>query len=238
MKEFQPARAAILYQLRHVKAARFSELMKPTHLESDVFKFHIRALKDQGFIVKDTDGYYELTATGKEQANNLNQSGLQSLRQPKISVLIVATQTNAAGDIEYLVQQRKRQPFYGYWGCISGPAQWGEDFEVTAQAELAKQCGITDANCLVVSFCRQQDYLDDTILLEDKMFVIIRATIASALPDVWHWPGGATQWMSVTQLKAQPKVFSNSWNVIKRLDAKQSFAAFFKHTSQYTAPEY
>jgi len=47
--------------------------MKPTELQSDAFKFYARRLRELGYVEKDGDGNYTLTAKGKEFANNLDE---------------------------------------------------------------------------------------------------------------------------------------------------------------------
>ncbi len=216
MKALHKVRADILYMLRHQQTARFSELMKQSSLESDTFKFHVRALQEQGYIQKVPQGGYELTPIGKEAANNLDESGLHGLRQPKLSLHIVLSRISQEGETMYLVQQRQRQPFYGYWGCLSGPAQWGEDFEETARKELQKQCSITDVEYRPQSFYRQRDYDATGVLLEDKLFVIIVASTQSESTS--EWLHGHNKWMTLTELSAQEKTFESSVKILTELD--------------------
>lgn len=226
MDRFHEVRAQILYTLRHKQTARFSELMRHSSLESDSFKFHIRALAEQGYIQKTPDRSYTLTPTGKELANNLDNDTWRKLRQPKLSLLVVLYRDNADGQREYLVQQRLRQPFYEYWGCISGPAQWGEDFEATAQREIAKQCGITEITCHVHSFYRQKDYDKSKSLLEDKLFIVITASVAQNTAIV-EWPYGHNEWMTLATLINQKKVFESSAKILNLAGSKPDLATDF-----------
>ena len=123
------AQFAILYTLRHCTSARYSQLLRATDLESDTFKFHLRKLIKPGYVHKDASGHYSLTASGKEFANRLDKTQRILQEQPKISLLLVAKRENMTGEAEYLCQQRKRNPYYDFWGCISGPAVRAESFE-------------------------------------------------------------------------------------------------------------
>jgi len=69
-----PIEESILYSLRHTTEARYSQLMSPTNLASDDFKFHLRKLVEAQYILKTDRGTYELTDIGKEFANNLNKN--------------------------------------------------------------------------------------------------------------------------------------------------------------------
>ena len=136
-----PSRRKVLYILRHSPTSRYTELMQSTGLESDVFKFHLRALVKSALVMKNDDGTYSLTATGKEFANNLDKNTGQRSQSPKVSMLLIVRQ-QVDGETKYLFQQRQRSPFYGYWGLISGPVVWGVSIETAAHEELAKQSGL------------------------------------------------------------------------------------------------
>jgi predicted transcriptional regulator len=237
MNTSHKVRALILYELRHRQTARFSELMKQSGLESDSFKFHIRALVEQGYIQKTSDMSYSLTPAGKESANNLDQDRSRSLKQPKVSLLIVLSRNNAENQLEYLVQQRLRQPFYGYWGCMSGPAQWGADFEETARQEIAKQCGITGIECGVHSFHRQKDYDGAGNLLEDKLFIVITASVGRNI-ELKGWPYGHNTWMTMAEFTRQEKAFQASAKAIWSVNNLAASATYTSDTVVYSAKDY
>lgn len=206
-----PAQIAILYKLRHSQSASFSVLMHETNLESDVFKFHIQKLVKLGHIYKLTDGNYTLTPSGKEFANNLSEEKRVTQKQPKLSVLLVVPNPNQPG--QYLMQRRMRHPYYGFWGCISGPVQWGEDAEETAIRELEKQTGL-QASFNVQSFYRKRDYDKENELLEDKLFIILKASnIEGDLGDS-SWSHGINRWMSLDELWNEERYFSSSSDAI------------------------
>jgi len=217
------AQASILRDLRHTPTARYSTLRQPTGLESDSFKFHLRKLVDQGYVQKLPSGDYSLTAIGKEYANNLDTIQQTIQKQPKLSVVVVASRrSRLTGDKEYLFQQRLRSPFYGYWGCISGPVRWGESLEAAARRELSKQTGyMTD--CAVRAFYRKVDHATDTDdILEDKLFAIVEATITDdGLDNSWPW--GKNAWMAVDELAKQDKYFASTYDFIDMLEQGQPY---------------
>ena len=77
-------------------------------------------------------GEYRLTVIGKEYANRMDTDTNEIERQPKISVLLLIERNNN-GETEYLLQQRLKQPFFGFWGMMSGKVKFGDSFETTAQ---------------------------------------------------------------------------------------------------------
>ena len=226
------AQISILEALRHNEALRFSELMQPTGLTSDAFKFHVRKLVHAGIVEKTEAGEYQLTLRGKEVANTINRTTRVSHKQPKLSVLLVISRDGENGT-EYLVQKRQRHPFYGYWSFLSGPVLWGEEPEITAQRELEKQAGL-EATFTVSGFYRERDYsADNQELLEDKLLTIVRGSVTSA--ETKDWPGGENTWMTLEELASQEKHFNSCAKIVAMLDAGKQYAS---STEQYVPDIY
>lgn len=177
--------------------------MKQTDLQSDTFKFHLRKMIKAELITKSESGRYSLTAKGKEFTNKIDTQTNTIRQQPKLSVLIVA-HASLQGETIYALHKRKRQPFAGYWGFLSGPVLWGESALNAAQRELAKQTQL-NGDCLIRGFVRKRDYSEETkIILEDKMFCIITCNIrADSIKDV-EWEGGDTTWSHLEYLQNKP----------------------------------
>ncbi len=223
LSRLHKAQASILYTLRHNTAARYTALMQPTGLESDMFKFHLGRLTNLGYVEKQPLGTYVLTASGKEFANNLAKATPTALKQPKISVAIVAMKRRE-GSTEYLFHRRQRNPFFDFWGFLSGPVQWDESFEETAEREFKKQTGMT-AQFEVKAFSRQTDYQDESeAVLEDKIFVIVSATnITGNLQNAAHI--GNNQWMTLRELEQQDKFFPATRDFIQILEANTTYSS-------------
>ena len=223
----------IFRALRRGEILRFADLMRPTGLTSDSFKFYLRRLVACGWVRKLPEGGYQLTPSGKELANNLDDSTRTLQKQPKLSVLIVVERTAPDGGVDYLFQQRRRQPYYGRWGLLSGPVGWGESFEQAATRELHKQTGLS-AQCGVRSFARLLDRLPNGELLEDKMFAVVVAT--DIIGELSHdWTGGQNDWLSLSALEAQPDYFPLTRAMLELVRSGRSYAAF---EPQYWPAEY
>jgi len=228
-QELHKAQVSILRTLRHTTAARYTVLRQPTDLESDVFKFHLRKLVRQQYVRKLDSGEYELTSAGKEFANNLSESEQRTQKQPKLSVAIIASR-EFDGTKKYLCQQRLRSPFYGFWGCLSGPVQWGESFEIAAQREFEKQTGLT-ATYVVRAFYRSTDYSEKDILLEDKLFAIVEASdVCGEITN--DWQKGFNAWLGLAELKTQEKYFTSTCDFIAMLESGEQFRVRFPHYAQ------
>ncbi|MDB5166035.1 MAG: putative hydrolase [Candidatus Saccharibacteria bacterium] len=221
MNQLHPVRWQILDDLRHRESARYSDLQKPSGLDSDVFKFHIKNLLANGWIQKNDTGEYALTAAGKEFANNLDDDRRTTKKQPKLSIIIHAKRTNS-GREEFLFQKRQRNPYWGYWGHIGGAIPWGQEPEDVAASELLKQTGLK-ATLSLKAFYRQRDYAKGSgDLLEDKLFVIIDATDVQGVIQN-DWPGGHSAWMTLSEVQAAEPYFLSIPHVIKMIQDGETY---------------
>jgi|JI6StandDraft_1071083.scaffolds.fasta_scaffold213978_1 predicted transcriptional regulator/ADP-ribose pyrophosphatase YjhB (NUDIX family) len=215
------AQMSILRSLRKSNRCRYTDLRLPTGLDSDVFKFHLRKLISLGLITKDESQHYMLTPSGKEFANNLDDGKRTIQKQPKLSILFFA---ESADKKQYLFQQRKRHPFYNYWGLLSGPAKWGVDFLETARHEFEKQTGTT-AEYEVSTFIRQCDYATDSKeVLEDKLFVVVKVTAAKGeIKNIWT--GGYNRWMTLDELESCEKYFTATRKSIEHVTQQDAYSS-------------
>jgi predicted transcriptional regulator len=229
--EIHPAQLSILRTLRHSNSARYTDLRHPTALDSDIFKFHLLKLVKQKFIEKQINGEYSLTIKGKEFANNLSKIKPSVQKQPKLSVAIIASKQTTNGQL-YLFQKRYRNPFYGFWGAITGPVQWGQSIEETAKYEFEKQTGLS-ATYEVKFFHRKTDFnLATDKILEDKLFAIVEAkNLKGVIKN--KWSGGFNSWMNLSELEKQGRHFSASYDLICALNQGKKYTsenAFYSET--------
>ncbi len=171
-KEFEihTAQAEILNGLLFVPEAGFAEL-NTTELTSDHFSFHIKRLVELELVQKTKTGKYQLTQVGKEFANRFDTDEKKIEKQGKIAVLLVI-ETKIDGVTKYLYQERLKQPYYGFWGCMTGKIRWGEALLDTAARELMEETGLTGKHRLC-HIWHKRDFRPDGELLEDKYFYVI-----------------------------------------------------------------
>lgn len=228
VKPLHAAQINILYELRHTKSARYRDVLHASGLENDGFRFHLNTLLKCQYIKKNSMGGYALTPAGKEFANNLNKTARTPLKQPKLSLALVITR-KIDGSTQYLLQQRKRQPYYNFWGHISGPVVWDEEPEKTASTELYKQTGLY-AECKVWSFFRQRDYINNRVR-EDKQFIILHSQDPEG--KIKSWRGGISKWMTIEELQLQPLFFPETLTM-----ATMSAGAYQSKRTEYNQQEY
>ncbi len=229
--QLHKAQVSILRTIRRAELSRYSHLMRPTGMDSDSFKFHLRKLIKNGFITKTCEGDYQLTPSGKEFANNLDRVNRTVQKQPKLSAIIVASRIDHSGAKQYLFQKRLRHPYWDYWGFISGPVRWGVTPEEAAAHELLKQTGIT-ASFEVRCFYRKQDFVvPDETLLEDKQFIVVEATdLKGELTNTWD--GGHNAWLTPEQFQSLDKQFADTLKTLEMLQAGETYrlvAAAYTH---------
>lgn len=216
------AQSKVLYILRHATRARYSELRKPTGLESDIFKYHLRKLERAKYVIKSSDGLYELTAEGKEFANRLDEKTGREIERSKSSMLLVVT-SQQGGKTYYLAHRRTREPFRDYWGIGSAPVLRGVPICESAAREMQKQTGLT-LNFSVRGFYRVIDKTMQHTILEDKIFALMYAEVEEHCPPLHYWYGGESMWLSREELLAKDKLFPTTAETLEMIEHEQLFA--------------
>lgn len=212
------AQTSILRELLFHPHAGYAKLQKPTGLTSDHFNFHISRLVELGLVEKVNRGLYSLTPRGKEYANRLDTDNATVERQPK-SAVILALQREQNGQIEYIFQERLKNPYYGYWGLPSGKIRWGETIIETARRESLEETGL-EGDFKVMGVYHEHVLSEETgEMLEDKIFFVVLGTnMRGNLLD--NFEGGHNEWMTFDLAKQKPKRFQSFEQEIEILDAK------------------
>jgi 8-oxo-dGTP pyrophosphatase MutT (NUDIX family) len=205
-KELHPAHVAILHVLLFRPEARFAELQKASELTSDHFNFYLKQLLDEDFVTKNERGAYHLTQKGKEFANRFDTDERKVERQPKVAVCLMIRREDGT----QLLQQRLKQPYYGYWGRPTGKIRWGETILEAAARELMEETGL-EADLEFEQVYHKMDYNKETgALLEDKIFFIIGGTNAHGTL-IEEFEGGRNAWMTQAEYDAQPLSFGGDF---------------------------
>ena len=196
------AQVDILHVLLFKPDAGFAELQKASGLTSDHFTFHIKQLLEQGFVAKNDDGKYHLTIKGKEFSNRFDTDSREVERQPKVAVCLIIHD----GEGRTLMQQRLKQPYYGWWGRPTGKIRWGETVLEAAARELMEEAGL-EADLEFRGVYHKMDFNRETgALLEDKIFFNISGTNPRGELQA-EFEGGRNQWMTDDEVKAQEHSF-------------------------------
>lgn len=200
------AQTKILKELLFIPETNFSELRKVSGLESDHAKFHIKRLVELGYIDKDGSNY-RLSIKGKEYANKLDTDAGVIERQPKIAVMLVV-ERELDGQKQYLLQERLKHPYYGFWGPPTGKVRWGESIVETAARELMEETGLTAAfEHRGVNHERVRHETTGEIL-EDKVFHVMFTDEATGQLKE-SFDGGRNVWRTLDEMADEPKKYKS-----------------------------
>ena len=205
------------------KKARFAEI-NVDKISNDHFTFHLKRLLAQKLVEKDEQGFYNLTTIGKEFANRLDTDAEKvcAERQAKVSVLVVCVDS-AGKEIKYLIQERLKHPYYGFYGFVAGKIKWGETVQEAAQRELREEAGLS-ADLILAGIEHKIDYSSQDELLEDKYFYIMKgANFSGQLLESFE--GGRNMWMTKPEIAKLPNLFDDVFTIMEVI-AKGKFKFF------------
>lgn len=173
MENLNQIQMKVLTKLLFNPKARFRDL-NAEHLSTDNFSYYIRFLIKSGLIKK--EGYfYSLTTKGKMVAGKIDTDSHTLEKQPKISIIVIPHKL-IGGKQKFLIQQRKKEPYFGYWGFMTGKIRYGQTLGEVAERELEEEIGIKAR----FKFCYEiHEMVYDKKTgeqLEDKFFHVIEAT--------------------------------------------------------------
>jgi ADP-ribose pyrophosphatase YjhB (NUDIX family)/predicted transcriptional regulator len=228
-----PAQVAILRHLLFTPEAGFADMQKTTDLSSDHFNFHVKKLTEEGYVEK-TAKSYKLTRKGKEYANRMDTDENEIEKQPKISIAITLERRNSSGEREFLFQQRKKNPYYDFWGRVGGKMRWGETIIEAANRELKEETGL-EADFEYRLLYHKRDFDKKTKkLLEDKIFLCVYAAqYRGQLMESFE--GGINRWMTHEEFIKQPKRFVSVDDFMELIDNGHTFAEreFYYDETEY-----
>lgn len=216
----------LLKQLLMSSTSTFSELVRSTGLSSDHANFHIKQLIATSLVehVPKSYGEYRLTAKGKEYANRMDTDEVIIERQPKLSVVLDII--NAEG--KHLQQERRKQPYYGYWGRPTGKIRWGETMIEAAARELKEETGLA-ADMTVLGFYHKLDYDFNGDFLEDKYFCVVRGVNPQG-KLLSESNGQHNEWLTDEEFDAKEKNFGGIEDLQDYIDANRLFILEKKFT--------
>lgn len=214
--EIHEHQSIILRELLFKPQARFRDLNK-ANISSDLFTFHLNKLVKEGLIIKDS-GKYTLSTEGKEFANRMDTESLKQEKQAKIGVALHAVRM-VKGKREYLIHQRLKEPFFGWYGSHTGKIRWGEQPMETAQREFLEETGLT-GDFIHKGIVHILHFHRDGRLLEDKYFFVykIENTKGVLMETVKE---GKNIWMSEKEFRKLKETFATYEEISEVIDSKK-----------------
>jgi hypothetical protein len=108
--------------------------MRPPHVESNLYQYHLLQLKKDGYIKKQ-DSLYTLSKKGLKYAGS-HSTTLKKPR-PQPTVLVVVLVVNKAGKV--LIRTKQRQPFIGMKSLFMGKMHINETAVDAAKREFCEK---------------------------------------------------------------------------------------------------
>lgn len=216
MNELHKIQMLILRELLFSPQSRFSDL-NIQGLSNDHFSYHIKVLIEEGYVIK-KDSKYSLTTKGKEYSNRMDTDNTQIEKQPKIAVIIIATKV-VKGKKCLLIQKRTKEPYFGYYGFITGKIRFGEKVFETARRELKEESGLEDGEIIIKRIVHDHVVLEDSgELVEDKMFYVV--LIKNPKGELVDTKNGRNKWITVEQFKKLEKKYYNEDSIYQISQSK------------------
>lgn len=206
----------ILNILLYSKSARFTDL-NVHELSNDHFSFHIKKLVGRDLIMKDTDGNYILTNTGKSFVTSMDfRKNIHEQRQ-KIIGMVILTQ-KIEGVEKILTQKRLRNPYFDYYGLPTTRIPRGNKFTEVIKSELLENTGFT-CDIDLIGIEHKMDYSIEQELLEDNIFFIYKAkNVSGSLKNEFY--AGTNHLMTKEEVMKKEYVFGNVAVALRFLESE------------------
>jgi 8-oxo-dGTP diphosphatase len=222
--DLHEVQASILRELLFHNGTTFSSLNK-LDLTNDHFTFHIKRLLAEEVIEKKGKLYY-LTQKGKQYAGKLDVYGLKMEKFGTPGVAVSATKI-IDGKLHFLIQQRLKEPMYGYYGFINGKIKFGEFSEETAKRELLEETGLTGEPKFICIQHRLRGPSREEIKLDHYFFIYM---FDEPEGELKHSEEGKNYWFTlekIADLNTFPG-FEYSLNVVTGKDTAKYIETFVK----------
>lgn len=129
----------IVYRLAFAPSLRFGEL-KPDDIENKLFTYHLKKVVSAGYVEKNEDGEYLLTAEGRRMGKGAFDSDARLLDRA-YSTLLLAIRRESDG--AWLLYKRRTHPMIGLAGFMHAQPIAEQTATEVAAAECKQKTGLT-----------------------------------------------------------------------------------------------
>lgn len=214
----------ILRVLAYTTYARFRD-MRPAHVDSNAYSYHLKALQKEGLVEKTARGY-RLSPKGLSYVDRVSIEKFEVRLQPKIITMLVSW--DEAGRVQ--LWQKQKQPFSGAWTLPNGKMHiTDESVEAAALREAGEKIDLQPEALKHVGACSIRAFVGGELV----SYVLAHIFVAE-LP-----PGQAlhenTRWCGVED-RAALKLAPATEEIIQKVQTSQDFF-FAEYTVDWTLEE-
>ena len=186
-------------------------------ISNDHFSYHINKLLKDNLIQKEGNGY-SLTKHGKIFSAKMDTTNAKDEKQPKVSVMIRAI-IKKEKKLYYAIQKRMKEPYFGFYGFMTGKIKWGEKVSEAVERELMEEMHLS-GKIIPAYILHEMVYDKDGNMLEDKFFHAVTVVIKKDTLEK-NELGCQNQWMTKEEfLKVEPK-YHNEMEIFNWFENKQ-----------------
>jgi ADP-ribose pyrophosphatase YjhB (NUDIX family) len=183
----------ILLKLIHKPNSSFNELWSKEG-ESNNFAYHLNKLEELN-LVKKSDTTYQLTDEGRKLSAFIEGDTGGQAAFPTLTVLALVKD----GD-KYLCQRRLKEPFYGYWGFVTGKINFGQNLFECATRDLLEEAGLHATKWRLRAIEQVKTYEEGKLLFHHYIFDVETEEFSGELKEKTHKAEHA--WMTLEEYKA------------------------------------
>lgn len=211
MKSLHYIQMVILRELLFKPNARFSDL-NIKGLTSDHFSYHINQLVELKYVSKNGTNY-SLTVKGKEFANTMDTDDATVEKQPKVAVIVVVKRDDN-GNTQLLMQERTKEPYFGYVGFFTGKVRFGEKILETARREMKEETNLEGGEMFIRGLVHDHVVLENEgKLVEDKLFFVV--TCDNPEGELTDTQSGRNFWMDEKDFSSIEKKYYQEDTILK-----------------------
>lgn len=189
-------RKAIIQKLIHNPRISYNQMWEKEG-DSSKFAYHLKQLEEEGIVAKFDDGY-GLTSEGRKLSAFIEGDTGGKAELPTPIVVILAWKDN-----QLLYQQRLKEPFYGYWGPVSGKVNFGWNPRDCAIRDLKEETNLDAVDMQFRAIQSIKTYEGEKLLHHHLLYVFETSKFNGELKVQTH--KGLNKFMSLAEARQQKR---------------------------------
>ena len=156
----------IIKRLIHFPELGFNELWNKEG-DSNKFSYHLDKLVGEGIVQKTVQGTYILTNEGRKLTAFIEGEEGARAQFPVLNIVLIVRSGNL-----FLCQKRLKQPFYGYWGFVSGKINFGQNLFECVKRDLFEEAGLVAKEMKLKAIEQCKTFEDQKLLFHHYAFIV------------------------------------------------------------------